>query len=127
SRLWPIESWAELANKLLDSGHSVVLLGGPDEEPRNLEIERLTRGRAKYLGTFPLQKFIALMDQCDLIVTGVTMAMHIAIGLSKPLVLMNNIFNPYEFGDLYGLGEIVQPDKECICFFRGQCINPAYF
>jgi heptosyltransferase-2 len=67
------------------------------------------------------------MNRCELVVTGVTMGMHIAIALKKKLVLMNNIFNPYEFGDLYGLGEIVQPDKQCMCFFRGQCINPAYF
>ena len=30
SRLWSMESWLELANKLLDSGKNVLLLGGPD-------------------------------------------------------------------------------------------------
>jgi heptosyltransferase-2 len=56
----------------------------------------------------------------DLIVTQVTMAMHIAIALQKKMVLMNNIFNPYEF-ELYGRGYIVQPNKECACFYRGTC------
>ena len=36
----------------------------------------------------------------DLVVTAVTMAMHIALGLGKKLVLFNNIFNPHEF-ELY--------------------------
>jgi ADP-heptose:LPS heptosyltransferase len=127
SRLWSTENWASLANEILDSGRGVVLLGGPDEDARNKEIAQLTAGRAQYLGFFKLPQFIALMNQCELIVSGVTMAMHIAMALRKKLVLMNNIFNPYEFDDLYGLGEIVQPDKRCMCYFRGQCINPEYF
>ncbi|HEY3874057.1 MAG TPA: glycosyltransferase family 9 protein [Candidatus Kapabacteria bacterium] len=127
SRLWPIEDWVELANKLHASGKNIVLLGGPDEDARNREIHRRTEGRAQYIGFFQLTQFIALMQHCELIVTGVTMGMHIAIALKKKLVLMNNIFNPYEFGNLYGLGEIVQPDAQCKCFFRGTCINPEYF
>ena len=127
SRLWEIQKWAELANKLIDDGNNVVLLGGPDEDERNRAIMAATNNRAHYLGFFKIPEFIALMDRCDLIVTGVTMGMHIAMALEKKLVLINNIFNPFEFGDLYGLGVIVQPDKQCMCFFRGQCINPEYF
>ncbi len=127
SRLWSIEHWASLAEQLLQSGKNVLLLGGPDEDARNREIHRITKGRAQYLGFFELRQFIALMQHCELIVTGVTMGLHIAIALKKKIVLINNIFNPYEFGDLYGLGEIVQPDAHCKCFFRGTCINPDYF
>jgi ADP-heptose:LPS heptosyltransferase len=127
SRLWSIDNWVALAENVLASGKSVLLLGGPDEEVRNREIQKRTNGRAQYLGYFPLKQFIALVEHCELIVSGVTMGMHIAIALKKKLVLLNNIFNPYEFGDLYGLGEIVQPDKQCMCFFRGQCVNPEYF
>ena len=29
-------------------------------------------------------------------------------------------FNPHEF-DLFGKGEIVQPTKECQCFYLGKC------
>jgi heptosyltransferase-2 len=38
------------------------------------------------------------------------MGMHITLALGKKIVLMNNIFNPYEF-DLFGKGEIVAPIK----------------
>ena len=58
---------------------------------------------ATYFGYFKLEQFINLMYQMDVIVTQVTMAMHIAIALQKKIVLMNNIFNPYEF-ELYGRG-----------------------
>jgi len=58
----------------------------------------------------------------DLIVTQVTMAMHIAVALQKQMVLMNNIFNPYEF-ELYQRGQIVSPPKACECYFQGACKN----
>jgi heptosyltransferase-2 len=60
------------------------------------------------------------MSQCDVVVTAVTMAMHIAIGLNKKLVLFNNIFNRHEF-ELYGLGEIVEPPVDCKGCFKGSC------
>ncbi len=56
----------------------------------------------------------------ELIVSAVTMAMHLAIGTRTPLVLLNNIFNRYEF-ELYGRGEIVEPPIPCDCYYRGVC------
>lgn len=119
TRLWPKAYFAELAKTLLAKGYEVLLLGGEQEDPRNREIQQMSG--AKYLGYFPLPQFINLIDQCDLIVTQVTMGMHLALGLQKKIVLMNNIFNPYEF-DLFGKGEIIMPDKECQCFYKGKCI-----
>ncbi|MES2618069.1 MAG: glycosyltransferase family 9 protein, partial [Bacteroidota bacterium] len=115
TRLWPIAYFAELAKKLMADGHEVLLLGGEQEDARNKEIQQLSG--AKYLGFFSLPQFINLIDQCHLIVTQVTMGMHLTLGLQKKIVLMNNIFNPNEF-DLFGNGEIVGPDKACQCFYR---------
>jgi len=50
------------------------------------------------------------------------MGMHIAIGMKKKLVLFNNIFNKHEF-ELYGRGEILEPDFECSCFYSATCPN----
>ncbi len=119
TRLWPKSYFADLAKKLLTQGYEVLLLGGEQEDGRNKEIQALSG--AKYLGFFPLPQFINLIDQCHLVVTQVTMGMHLTLGLRKKIVLMNNIFNPNEF-DLFGNGEIVEPDKTCVCFYRGQCI-----
>lgn len=127
SRLWMTERWAELCKKLSAAGYNVVLLGGPDEEPRNKEIASLSDGTAQYIGTFPLKDFISLVNKCSLIVSGVTMAFHIAMALEKRVVVINNIFNKYEFGDVYGLGEIIEPSKPCQCYFRGTCVNKEYF
>ena len=124
SRLWSEDSWADLAKELLSKGYGVLLLGGEQEDSRNKSIA--AKSGAAYFGFFPLRRFINLVDKVDLVVTGVTMGMHIAIGLRKKIVLLNNIFNRNEF-ELYGLGEIVEPDKECRCYFMPKCVNEKYF
>jgi len=118
TRLWSDEKWIALINLVQQQHYEVVLLGGEQEDARNQNLSGQTG--ATYLGYFKLEKFINLMYQMDVIVTQVTMAMHIAIALRKKLVLMNNIFNAHEF-ELYGRGYIVQPDKSCSCFYRGTC------
>ena len=123
SRLWPEPHWVDLARDLKAAGYAVVLLGGPDEDERNRRIAKASG--AHYPGHFDLRTFIGLVDRCDLVVTAVTMAMHIAVGLGKKLVLFNNIFNPSEF-ELYGRGEILAPDRACTCFFQPRCTNPEF-
>jgi heptosyltransferase-2 len=123
SRLWDDKNWISLARTLKKKGYEVVLLGGEQEHTKNQKLASATK--AKYFGHFPLQQFIELVDQCDLVVTGVTMAMHITIGLGKKIVLFNNIFNKHEF-ELYGLGTIVEPDKPCRCYYQPSCTNAQY-
>lgn len=123
SRLWNDENWINLAKYLLNSNYEVVFLGGEQEDVKNKFLAKQSGG--KYFGHFSLGKFINLMDNCDLIVSAVTMAMHIALGLNKKLVLLNNIFNKNEF-ELFGLGEIIEPEKECKCFYKPACTNTYY-
>jgi ADP-heptose:LPS heptosyltransferase len=118
TRLWPNEYWEQLILDLQKNGLHPILLGGKQEHDKNKSLAERTN--AIYLGHFSLPEFIHLLDQMDLIVTQVTMAMHIAVALRKKMVLMNNIFNPFEF-ELYGRGEIVAPDTACSCYFSGKC------
>jgi len=123
SRLWPEPHWEGLARGLRDDGFAVVLLGGPDEDARNRRLAAATG--ACYPGHFDLRTFIGLVDRCDVVVTAVTMAMHLAIGLRKQLVLLNNIFNRHEF-ELYGRGEVVEPEQACTCYFQPRCTAPRF-
>ena len=118
TRLWPSDYWLELIGKLQQQGYYPVLLGGPDEDAMNKEYSKKTS--AYYPGTFSLEEFIALTSNCDVVLTAVSMMMHIAIGLKVPLVLFNNIFNRHEF-ELYGRGVIVEPATGCDCYFGNSC------
>ncbi len=123
SRLWDDKNWVALAKSLRKKGFEVILLGGEQEHVKNRKLAKASG--AKYFGHFPLRQFINLVDQCDLVVTAVTMAMHLTIGLGKRIVLLNNIFNRHEF-ELYGKGLVVEPGRPCQCFYQPTCTNARY-
>lgn len=118
TRLWPDSLWIQLIQLLQKEGYEPVLLGGEQEHAKNVALA--TQTGALYFGHFSLPQFINLMYNMDVVVTQVTMAMHIAVALQKQMVLMNNIFNPHEF-ELYGRGELISPAKPCTCYFLGAC------
>ena len=115
TRLWNEKNWIELAERLIDSGFEVVLLGGKDEDENNRRIAK--KSGAKYFGVFPLRNFIGLVSLTDIVVTQVTLALHVAIGLKKRVVLMNNIFNKNEYY-FYNLKyRVLEPDVPCkMCY-----------
>jgi heptosyltransferase-2 len=123
TRLWPQENWIALIKKLQNAGYYPIVLGGKDEDDVNSYYVQATG--CFYPGHFALDEFIALVSRCDVVVTAVSMMMHIAIGLNKKLVLFNNIFNKYEF-ELYGNGVIVEPSSGCDCYYGNKCCREKH-
>ncbi len=120
TRLWAVENWISLSKLLVANGYFPVFLGGSLEDEKNKAMSAQTG--AYYPGHFSLEEFIALTDGCDVVVTQVSMMMHIATALQKKMVLMNNIFNKHEF-ELYGRGEIVEPSTGCVCYYGNSCLK----
>ncbi|RLD58280.1 MAG: glycosyltransferase family 9 protein [Bacteroidetes bacterium] len=119
TRLWGKDNWIKLSKMLNNKGYFPLLLGGKMEDKMNKEIA--AKSPAFYPGFFPLEDFLLLVNHCNLVVTSVTMTLHIAIALKKKIVLFNNIFNRNEF-ELYGLGEILEPaDKNCLGCYKNSC------
>lgn len=118
TRLWPSEYWIELIKELQKINYFPVLLGGEIEDKKNKFYSEKTG--AYYPGHFSLEEFISLSSSCDIIVTQVSMMMHIATALKKQLILFNNIFNKNEFY-LYGRGVIIEPDSGCDCYYGNFC------
>ncbi len=122
TRIWPDDHWVDLIKLLKQAGYSPLLLGGEIEHKKNSRIAE--QSEALYLGYFSLPEFIDLVNHVDLMVTAVSLAMHVALGLKKNIVLLNNIFNKHEF-ELYGRGIILEPPVECKGCFLGQCPKPC--
>ena len=118
TRLWPSQYWISLIKELDKKGYFCLLMGGPDEDEMNRYYQSQTS--AEYLGTFNLEEFIAITNNTDIIVTPVSMMMHIALALKKQLMLFHNIFNVHEF-ELYGRGVIIEPTSGCDCYFGNSC------
>ena len=120
TRLWPFEYWVKLIKELDDMGYFCLIMGGEAEHKRNLLFASQTN--ANYLGTFSLEEFIAITNNTSIIVTPVSMMMHVALALKKQLMLFHNIFNVNEF-DLYGRGKIIEPISGCDCYFGDSCVR----
>ncbi len=105
----------EIIELLLSKGYEVVLLGGPDEDRKNLALSK--RFEIKYYGIRPYHEFINVVDNCDVIISPATMTLHIAVGLEKHVILLNNIFNKNEFY-LYERGEIIEPALSCLGCYK---------
>jgi ADP-heptose:LPS heptosyltransferase len=118
TRLWPDDYWKEFILSLNSNDILPILLGGPQEHEKNTSLANDTA--AWYPGTFSLEEFISLTSNLDVVVTQVSMMMHIAVGHKTPMVLMNNIFNKHEF-EMYGRGVIVEPETGCDCYFGNSC------
>jgi len=118
TRLWPNKYWINLITDLISADLFPVLLGGEAEDENNQKLNQTTG--ACYPGFFPIREFIALTSHCDIVVTQVSMMMHIVTALKIPLVLLNNIFNRHEFY-LYHNGVILEPSTGCDCYYGNTC------
>ena len=114
-RRYSLESWGCVARALIDQGREVILAGGPAEDGINKRISQMTG--AKYYGTFSYLDFIGLLSIADVIATSISFAFHVAVGLGKPVVALNNTFNRNEFY-MYGKGEILEPNLPCLNCYK---------
>lgn len=88
-RRWPVESYVQLAQRLLDRGWEIVLLGGPEDEWVRPYFAHISVTDA--IGKLSLPEVVSVCDTCDLVVSHDTGPLHMA-GLSATPLL--GIFGP---------------------------------
>jgi heptosyltransferase-2 len=98
----------------------ILLYGGPEEIERNKYLSEKYPDVVDTGCENSLREFIALIDVCDLLVTGDTMALHIAAGLKKKVVAL---FGPTSHAEieLYGRGRKVYAQSDCLCCYKRNC------
>jgi heptosyltransferase-2 len=125
NKAWTPEGHADLARRLAAEGCRVALLGGPEEVARNRRIGELSSGAAADTGVHSLADFAGVVACCDLVVTGDTLGMHLAIAAGVPVVVLFGSTCPQEI-ELYGRGEKVVTPIECHPCYRRSCdIHPS--
>ncbi|TVM03146.1 MAG: glycosyltransferase family 9 protein [Candidatus Brocadia sp. WS118] len=122
TKRWEIGGFVELADRLSnDLKAHVVLLGGPEEIERNKEIASRTKFPVIDSGCHhSLKEFMGLIHQCHLIVTGDTLALHLAIALKKLVVTFFGSTCHQEI-DLYGRGQKLIAGVDCAPCYKGSC------
>ncbi len=125
NKAWTIDGYAELAGGLARDGARVVLLGGPDDAARNAAIAARAGGAARPTGEHALADFAGLVACCDLVVTGDTLGMHLAIAARVPVLVLFGSTCAAEI-ELYGRGEKLVTPIGCHPCYRRICdIHPS--
>ena len=122
NKAWTREGYIQLINRLKKEPHTrLLLLGGPKEKERNSQILRQAGGAAIDPGCEnTLGQFAALVNLCDLVVTGDTTALHIAIALQKKVVALFGPTCAQEI-ELYGRGKKIISSLRCAPCYRRSC------
>ncbi|MFT5208140.1 MAG: ADP-heptose:LPS heptosyltransferase [Candidatus Omnitrophota bacterium] len=118
----PAHSIIELAKRLHKKHNSIILLlGGPTEAQINIDLAESLKGIAINAGTnHSIQQFAGLVDACGIIITGDTIAMHIAIAMQTKLLVFFGSTCPAEI-ELYGLGQKIISDLDCAPCYKKTC------
>ena len=118
---WRTEGFIELTEMILDrSDAQVALLGGELEGGRNAFIKSKFDRRVRNPVSRNIRRLIRMVDLCDVVVTGDTLALHVALGLEKRVVALFGPTSPAEI-DMYNLGAKVVPDIDCVCCYNADC------
>jgi len=121
NKAWTPEGFAELARLVAGKlGGTALVLGGPEDRKRALRVLELAGGAAADGGLHEILDFAAVVGTLDALVTGDTMALHIAIALRVPVVAIFGPTTPVEIG-FAGPGRKVVTSAECAPCYRRSC------
>lgn len=128
-RRFTLEKHVELIEALLRAFPEarVALLGGREDRERNATLNQRFAGRIlETPTTLGLRKGVCFVEACDVVITGDSVGLHIAIGLKKPVVAWFAP-TPAQEIDLYGRGAKVLSQVTCkpcwkhLCDFDVKC------
>ena len=99
----------------------IILLGGREDTERNSRISTLAGGNAiPTPTTLGLREGILLENLADIVVSGDSLGMHLAIGLKKHVIAWFGLSCAAEI-DLYGRGKKIIRDLPCAPCWKKRC------
>ena len=119
---WTLDGYLELIKRLHEElGAKVLLFGAEGERERNQWLKGKSPCPVIDTGSGnSLREFFALLNLCDIVVAGDTLAVHAALGLKKKAVVLFGPTSPSEI-ELYGRGEKVIAPCGCIACYTQRC------
>jgi len=110
----------ELIAERWGSRAAVLGLGGPEDQDRLAGMEELSQGAILNTGLNPMARFAALLKACRVVVTGDSLAMHLALAVGTWCLVLMGSTTPREI-ELYGRGEILVSDLDCAPCYQRTC------
>jgi heptosyltransferase-2 len=122
AKRWPIEHFAEVANKALDQGWQVWLFGSEKDIPVTAAINQKTQTRcADFGGKTKLGEAIDLMAMCDTIISNDSGLMHVAAALDKHLIAIYGSSDPHHTPPMHPNAVVEYLGLECSPCFKREC------
>ena len=103
-------------------GARIVLLGGPEDTERNAEMFRQTGDLVLSTPTNEgVRRGICYVNLCDIVISGDSFGMHVAIGLKKHVVVWFGVSCPQEI-DLFDRGvKLIPEGLQCSPCWKKEC------
>ena len=99
----------------------IVLFGGSLERERNRRIREAVRTPLYDAGCDnEVRHFAALLSCCTVVVSGDSLAMHVALAMGRRVVVLFGPTSHTEI-DLFGQGEKVVPNLDCLACYKQDC------
>lgn len=127
TKQWPRDNFMDLISHLNERvDATLLLLGGPREHELNTSLlELCPPGSVIDTGSKnTMSEFIGIIELCTLIVTADSLALHLAVGLRKPVVALIGPTSATEI-DLYGRGEKIVSAMPCAPCYKKECAKHA--
>jgi heptosyltransferase-2 len=120
AKRWPAESYAALADRLIEDGRQVVLIGSKDEiDVTNDVTNRMRRRPVVLTGRTTLDQITAVMALVDLVITNDTGPAHIAAALGCPTIVIFGPTNPLTTRPFSPRAEMIRHPPDCApCMLR---------
>ena len=120
AKRWPVESFVQLSDQLIEDGRQVLIIGSKGEEDVSHEVVRQMRQKPIDLtGKTTIDQITAILGLVDLVVTNDTGPAHIAAALGRPTLVMFGPTNPLTTRPFSGTAEILRHPPDCApCMLR---------
>lgn len=124
-KAWPVERFAELADRLAERHGCLVLVGG---SPAEREAAETIRARARsapvvLAGRTSLLEFAALLARCALFVGNDNGPMHMAAALDVPVVALFGPSDPAVWGPRGRRVQVLYKGLDCRRCFHPTCVR----
>jgi heptosyltransferase-1 len=121
SKLWPAESYGELARRLGRAGLATLVSWGPGEEALAERVAALSGGAAKVAPASSLLELAALAEACRLVVAADTGPLHLACAVGTAAVALFGPTDPARNGPWNPADIVVSRKPPCFPCHRRVC------